>query len=324
MIQSMDVEVVSYNILSDSLCSPSTYPHCTPAALDTPLRFEKIKQKLTHRIESNRPIIGLQEVSRAFSAQLYTFFENLGYCFVYSSYHAQHTGYMGVALAYPRDLYAMKDLKIHRLTDLCANMPPPGQWDAWQSARECTNVLILAHLQQKSTSKEFSLGVYHMPCYYGSTEKMKAMNIHVILLVQYCQDAAGGRPLVVVGDFNFYPVDSCYPLVLEGRMDGVHLEKPEPWPLVVGNRTNGWFKGMRSAYRERGGEPRLTCLHNGTEEKFGEVLDYIFISGEWGVRAVIDIGIDVEEYKKKGITSLPTLEEPSDHVLIGATLFINN
>jgi mRNA deadenylase 3'-5' endonuclease subunit Ccr4 len=81
-------------------------------------------------------------------------------------------------------------------------------------------------------------------------------------------------------------------------------------------------QGMRSAYVEfNGKEPEFTNnAHNGAlnAESFIGTLDYIFLSDEWSVKAVQELP-KIDDLK--GV--YPDDTEPSDHVLIAATLEID-
>ncbi len=58
-----DLHVVSYNVLSSSLASPSYFIHCQPQNLKAENRFEKLKSALEAEIKDRKPVICLQ-VSR--------------------------------------------------------------------------------------------------------------------------------------------------------------------------------------------------------------------------------------------------------------------
>ena len=83
------------------------------------------------------------------------------------------------------------------------------------------------------------------------------------------------------------------------------------------------MKPMRSAYAVHNGrEPDFTnyAFSERESEPFIETLDFIFLSDEWKVTDVLDL-----PHRDAAQGPFPNLDcnEPSDHVLIAATLQIN-
>lgn len=304
-----------------------SYPTCNPADLDSLTRYARLKARLVNQISRSSPIICLQEVSRDWASKLISFFEQKNYGFVYSLYGANYSGFMGTAIAWPRTKYNLQDTLLKRLADTCewpetspstTTMAAPNTdfYDPWDEAKKRDNVVILARLQPVNFPRNFVVSTYHMPCQYGSDPRMKMMNIHASLLLQYTQQWANQDPLILAGDFNFYPVDSPYSLVLCGQLPSDHPQAPVPTPIIKGN-PSGNFERMRSAYKECGGEPEFTAF----AETKSEVLDYVFLSKEWEVVSVIRAP-SAKEFWNSGVRGFPNLTEPSDHILIGADLHI--
>ena len=52
-------------------------------------------------------------------------------------------------------------------------------------------------------------------------------------------------------------------------------------------------------------------------EPFTDTLDYIWISDHWDVKSVMDLP---NRESLVDVKSFPTVSEPSDHLMIGATL----
>jgi hypothetical protein len=94
------VEIVSYNILSDSLCRPEQFTHCSADDLDDALRLARIKAKLVAQMERGK-VICLQEVSRAWAGELAPLLEAHGYSFMDGLSGSAFSGYMGQCLAWP-------------------------------------------------------------------------------------------------------------------------------------------------------------------------------------------------------------------------------
>jgi endonuclease/exonuclease/phosphatase family metal-dependent hydrolase len=139
------------------------------------------------------------------------------------------------------------------------------------------------------------------------------MMIHCALSTQLIQRIAGSLPYVLTGDFNIKPDSSMYQLLTEGKVEGdadmPKTREGENWSPIV--------KPMRSAYKALlGREPEFTnyakCLN---DEPFVGTLDYVFVSPEWAVK-------DVEKLPSLSEMTgpLPIATEPSDHLLVAATL----
>ena len=73
------VRVVSYNVLSSHLASPSHFSRLNPEHLDAAVRLPKILAKLESEMRSSRAtIFCLQEVSYQWAGKFHTFFANKG------------------------------------------------------------------------------------------------------------------------------------------------------------------------------------------------------------------------------------------------------
>lgn len=181
----------------------------------------------------------------------------------------------------------------------------------WEMAERRSNTLVFARLRHRVSGQRFAIGTYHMPCKF---QVPAMMVIHAALVSQTMQRLSGDDPHVLAGDFNFKPhsqhLDPCYSLMTTGRVDPGHPAYPtppgpwEPWRPVV--------EPMVSAYAAvLGHEP----LYTNNVEVFCDTLDYIFCSK--GVRPVAVVALPAEQGEPQ-----PTPSEPSDHLLIGATVKI--
>ena len=182
----------------------------------------------------------------------------------------------------------------------------------------------------------FWFSTYHMPCAFWAPP---IMTVHAALVAQHVQKlAAGGggdgggggddggvraptTPLILAGDFNFYPKLPQYELYQRGSLEEGHPACPQSYPEGLAWRPT-LAAPLASAYALRNGEePAFTnfCI-SGHQTRFEETLDYIFVSEDSvGVTATTALP-SAEDYAD--VVSLPTEEEPSDHLLIGATLEI--
>ena len=101
------MKFISYNLLSSALRTAKSFPRCSSVDLEPHARLNDITVKLKAAIDANNEqpaIFGLQEVSLEWSIPLRTFFEAQDYEFIVSCYGSHFNGYMGVALAYPKNI----------------------------------------------------------------------------------------------------------------------------------------------------------------------------------------------------------------------------
>lgn len=339
--------VVSYNVLSSSLASPSHFRHCDPADLEASVRLTRVLSKLEEPVAS-RSVICLQEVSLSWSGPLHAFFASRGFHLVMGSYGSFFNGYMGVGLAFPTDLYEAVDIKVERITDMVGWPTTKGKsgfqkllrdiqrafsdmfcsWrgqnsrrsrtgcDPWTQSRDKRNIMIFARLRSRTNGARLCVGTYHMPCAFWSPP---IMLIHSALVVSQFQALCGSDQAVLAGDFNIKPGDSAYNMITCGGIDPDHVDFPPKAP--DGSSATKWFPNnftpMKSAYKEViGSEPDFTNYARIEDTPtFIETLDYLFCTNTVDVVDVIRL-----PHRDAVKGPLPVANEPSDHVMIGATL----
>jgi 2',5'-phosphodiesterase len=205
--------VVSYNVLSSHLASPSHFSTLDPQHLEASARLPKILDKLEEQIakaSAGEPVIFcLQEVSYQWAGKLHTFFANRGFHVVTGLYGKPFNGYMGVLTAWPTSELETVDVDISRLSDTIkwpkatdegssilgtfyeTTIRKPLQWmglskpppeSHWSIAQRRYNVLLTAILRDKKSGKEFCIGNYHMPCIFVSQETAQHPNARAFLL----------------------------------------------------------------------------------------------------------------------------------------------
>lgn len=147
------------------------------------------------------------------------------------------------------------------------------------------------------------------------------MLIHSALVVRSFQRLCAGDDGVLAGDFNIKPSDSSYEMILKGQVDTSHSDFPAACP--DGAPATQWFPmplaPMKSAYREvLGVEPDFTNYAKiEGQPAFIETLDYLFCTEGVDVVDVIRL-----PHRDAVQGPFPDASEPSDHVMIGATLRI--
>lgn len=340
--------IVSYNVLSSSLAGASHFSACDPANLKTATRLKRVLTKLEAPVAA-RSIICLQEVSLAWSGHLHTFFANRGFHLLLASHGSYFSGYMGEGLAFPLDLFEAVDLRIERLSDMMEwpfrrkvtgwaglaetvgsrlrkaihalmGSPRPSKQhlvrDPWGHARGRLNRFIFARLRSRTNGAKICIATYHMPCVFWSPP---VMVIHSALVVRSFQRLCGGDDGVLAGDFNIKPTDSSYDMILKGKIEHTNEDFPPKCP--DGAPPEKWFPmplaPMKSAYREvLGEEPDFTNFAKVEKQQpFIETLDYMFCSEG------VDIVDVIRLPNRKAVQGpFPDASEPSDHVMIGATI----
>jgi 2',5'-phosphodiesterase len=344
------VRVVSYNVLSPHLASPSHFSTLNPEHLEATTRLAKILTKLEQEIgssENRATVFCLQEISYDWAGPLHSFFAQHNYHVVTGLYGKKFNGYMGVLTAYPTDKLETVQVDICRLSDTYEQWPekpiegtlqriirkialPPLKFlglhkeepeSHWSIAQRRYNVLLTAVLKDKSSSQQFCVGNYHMPCCYYAP---MVMTMHSDLCLCHVQKIAGDdNPYILAGDFNIKPTESSYKLLTTGELATSDPSYPTP-PLHAPEFT--WKPTMQepvqSAYAIANGgvEPDFTNYARVQEqEPFIDTLDYIFISDGVSVQSVLEL-----PHRDTAGGPFPNESEPSDHILIGANLDVSS
>jgi hypothetical protein len=264
-------------------------------------------------------------------------------------YGNRFNGYMGVGMAVPMSKYDILDVDIQRVGDTLKFIKGPklntldkmmnriknlflGMLkllniyrpvvDPWKQSADKYNQIISMRLKSKSPiesidkeNKSFVVGTYHMPCNFRVPPMMM---IHCALSAQHIHKFADGDPYVYTGDFNIKPDSPMYKMITEGSCsDKESIPTPTPEYDMEVKTTP-----LRSAYKETlGSEPEFTNWGQtrSDTEAFKDTLDYVFVSDEWKVESVLKVPNSSE------ITGpFPIATEPSDHLLIGASLSLDN
>ena len=223
--------------------------------------------------------------------------------------------------------------------------------DPWQKAEYRYNEFIAVKLLRKASGNISTapiwIGNYHMPCAF---REPAVMTLHCDLVAQRIQSLATSSlqenarnenyndstsstssndnnvAFILAGDFNVMPDSPQYNLLTTGILDKEESEENElsyP-PIKFGYQWESSICKMKSAYAlyNGGKESDFTNFaHNGalSNESFIGTLDYIFLSDKhhWKVK-------DVQKLKQHRNDvhdgPFPNAIEPSDHVLIAATL----
>ena len=204
--------VVTFNVLTPHYCDLVSYPQCSSVAVDPEARYEVLLQKLNKEIAS-RSVICLQEVCQGWHNRLLPLFHANEYHFIGCNYGHQKSGYMGLAVAIPQDLFRVSDCEIVRVSDTFRFPRLPRSWivhlyrrglslttwmvnlfTSWfipsmsvsvytdsndmEQASRRQNQQIMLRLCHKETGKSVVLGNYHMPCEFA---RPNVMHLHVAM-----------------------------------------------------------------------------------------------------------------------------------------------
>eukprot|EP00938_MAST-03A_sp_MAST-3A-sp1_P004868 g4868.t1 len=378
------VQIVTYNVLSSHLCAPSWFVKTDPEHLDQMKRLEKVFKKLDSVISKNpHTVFGLQEISLTWRTKFKVFFQKYDYDFICTNYGGDHSNYMGVAIAYPRSRFEMKDGKIFRARDsvewkriwkkrsssdtskkwnlatssliltaaaafaldldpktkktlvttsllgslgiclarsfgLVDKPAPRPKQTALEISKSRYNRQIIVTLRDKNLQRDLGVSVYHMPCVFWNQQ---VMVIHASLCASALSKYAKERELksyLLVGDFNFSPDSVPYQVITQGKIEKKNKNYPE-LPKKEKWTPNDDLVKMNSAYAMYDAEPTYTNhAHAGREPitTYTGTIDYIFCSPDIKVSSVIPL----PKFEEGKTELCPNAIEPSDHLMIGATL----
>lgn len=339
----MNLHVVTYNLLSPSLCNSAIFVRSSKRTTRESNRLQLLYQKLQAEI-CRGSIICLQELTPHWYALLAKFFYDQNYLF-YATMYGQDHWRMGVAIAFPSDRFRLMKVDVLRVGDLVPKNPyetaSGGVFKWYKHAAQTTtdlvnwtkpargpfrlqlsaNKTLSDHAREKPNeallmklhtfeSGAFVVATYHMPCEF---RRPAIQVLHHAMLLKAIRDFAAddSLPVILAGDWNMKQSNQAYQALRFGDLMAFSREFPDVkddcfYPSLQ----------MRSAYEDCiGKEPDFTCKtvtsHNG---EFQGTIDYIWVSPEITVEDVDPVAsLHPEEY-------LPNEREPSDHLMIGATL----
>eukprot|EP00730_Choanoeca_flexa_P018724 TRINITY_DN9122_c0_g1_i3.p1 TRINITY_DN9122_c0_g1~~TRINITY_DN9122_c0_g1_i3.p1 ORF type:complete len:212 (+),score=24.32 TRINITY_DN9122_c0_g1_i3:155-790(+) len=111
--------IVTYNVLSPTLCSPDWFPECKPAACKAENRLGKVLTQLEPYVKEDS-IICLQEVGVDWFGAFHTFFDQFNYTLILYNYKTT----MGVGLAYPKSKFVAQSVQNCRVGEFIRPREP--------------------------------------------------------------------------------------------------------------------------------------------------------------------------------------------------------
>eukprot|EP00434_Breviolum_minutum_P027709 symbB.v1.2.024510.t1/scaffold2326.1/size131277/14 len=205
------------------------------------------------------------------------------------------------------------------LTEILGCRPPESQGSAdgeWFLAQSRFNEAVFAKLKMRGTTNTFSVGTYHMPCLFGTTEKVRAVNIHSRL-----PDRTLKYPTATNQQTPSPGGTSSYQLIENGgSAEGIQKEAGSWKEVCILDRLPPAAGGrLQSAYKAfHGKEPLFTnyALSGSQTEPFVATLDYIWFSPE----KLQVVACEKLPKKEEVKGPFPNQDEPSDHLPLHATL----
>ena len=297
-----ELRICTWNLLVPLYCNSKHYVSCTLNDIDPKKRFNRILTKLKEQIQNKNTIIVLQEVSRKWGNKLKIWFKNRKYNFEQDHYGNKYSDFMGVAIAYPINLKLEKYYS--KVIGAQLDLKPIEEsyiyqlyyWikdkfgyrinsynDDINNAIRRKNVLLGIKLNLEG--KSVWILTYHMPCAFS---KQNVMNWHAQECLRQIEELKKECPVILGGDFNSKPGSSVHKMFTSGSMQSAYLESDGKEPKA----TN--FVETRRGYQ------------------FKACLDFIFYTKN---QLKLKSTMILENLDK----IMPNIEEPSDHLMIGAT-----
>jgi len=303
------LRIVQYNILSTELGTKFQFVNTDTKFLKPEFRWTLLKEKLLTEI-NNSSIFCLQEVCFYWMEKLVPFFESNNYRCHYNNYGWKGTGHMGNFIAYSNK-YKLEGIKIINIGDSIESKTSiitesVNNDDVWTQAIRKRNTMLC--LKLNIDNNIFCIGTYHMPC-FGDSLKL----LHVISCIQLLNKFSGNYKYILAGDFNIMPNSLLYKVITEGGNYNNKIEKSVNYDTSMFSLKIA--TPLKSAYALFDKDPLFTnYAHVVNEEKFYGCLDYIFISNGWKVNNVKMLPNTLPN------THFPSIDEPSDHLLLAADL----
>ncbi|KAM9995498.1 hypothetical protein ACTFIY_001694 [Dictyostelium cf. discoideum] len=342
--------IIQYNILADCYVSDSWYTHSPSYSLrwDSYRSFLLIEQILQYKAD----IVGTQEVDRLYW-QLFKEMNVRGGYDYYPSYsndsnESPQTTMGGFNNSYREGCFIFfKKERFNLLQGLEIDYTKLNRPDQKLLKKELVEILIqdpiykscithflehsshhvhhaLVLLQDKQTKQKIIVVSKHM--YWGSqgyNYHIQCVQIHLftMILSNFIQvnKLENNIPIVVCGDFNSSPDDSCYNFMTKGLImnDDHHLTLAGKYPPAFNSSQfdnhpeiksiKQDFKFLSSYSLRPDGEPKFTIV----SRAFTGNIDQIFVSKDrFKVNNVLEIG-EKQDYKM-----LPSLTLASDHILL--------
>jgi len=354
------LRVVTYNVLSPTLCQDRRFPHCKPEDLQEGVRWERILLQLEAAIAEDHPtVICLQEVDELWAGKLHSLFQRRGWHFAYAPAAIGYFKPFGVAMAWPNDAFELDKMSIIKIgaefnyPKLDLPTPPTtrervlaalslgllGRWSAskeeleharleklylpWIKAARRQNRLLCARLRFRGSNQSLAVATYHTPCLFQDPEERQSKAIHMAIMRERTAHFARGLEYVLAGDLNSKPQDSELALVLgDGEVADDDVARP---PSINGLSIDTWRAAKGTGSR------RLRSAYADRLGREPEFTNYAWIEDQpEPFKGTLDYvlvspGLEVLAVRElpafeRGALVFPNAAQPSDHLLLSADL----
>lgn len=217
------ISVTTFNLLSTNYCDYVSRPLASGTAVDPKKRWDELKMLLLNCFNT-QDIICLQEVCEFFRTRLHVLCFEHNYEFICRNYDGPWSGYMGVAILFPRNNFKLTQVEFirpNRLVRKYFEEPvsyKPGWLASWffrednqdewfGKMSKKSNVMLTITLEKDSVP--FKVVNYHAPCVYFD-DNMSL--ISAAIFAKTINDTKGDRVLVCT-DLNIQPLTLAYELI---------------------------------------------------------------------------------------------------------------
>lgn len=309
------INFFTWNILTRSYFTASSYKDSDPENFDLEKRDNFIIDKLKDLMDENY-IISLQEVDLTVWNKIALIFNKHNYQVYWSSYGNYMNDFMGVLLAWPKDLYNTLDYKQCVPPSQAKDLEPKEFLinSPWSIISKRWNWLLMAKLEEIKSKKKIVVATYHAPLFSSSPD---ATLISTDLYFHNLENFAKGLPVIIGGDFNFSPSSDSFDFVTSNKKKNKEILVSEK-KFTYQPKTKLAYK---SAYNETfGNEPDFTNRVNRTykimnTESYEDTLDFIFFTNFKPKK------VKTKKLNQKKIW-YPNLENPSDHLPMQTIFYI--
>lgn len=318
-----ELQIITYNLLSSKYSDPETFTSASNENLNAENRYVKITSKL-EKFFSDNTIFCFQELSLEWSERLTIFLKKNNYVLYSRNYGKESSGYMGVGIAIPNNIYVacVKQIRVASLKmwpnyklsfwdKLSTCLSKTKMYSTWDSCKHKLNFVM--GIVVRYHGQNVVIGNYHMPCAHLHNDIMVthgclAMNFLHELSFEHNTDK-----IIFAGDFNSMPDTNCHKFITTGAYDIDTFNESFPPEDTWRPISSITFKSSHKEYN--GQEPEYTNYTVSRNTPFMGCLDYIFYSGV----NVTKSAIIVEDNPP-----FPSEHEPSDHVMLASTFDIDN
>lgn len=328
------ISIVSYNVLSSTLCTHLHFPWCDPLHCDADYRFHVLLEFLSAQISREGPavIFCLQEVSLDYAQRLESYFAEHDYSFTVSNTLPEATGWMGEATAFPLALFQLVSVDVSCLganlakSELFVSSELENGSSALQQVTSQPTTLVSVRLCHLVSNQMLLVSNYHCPNLY---RQPPYMTLHIALALEHVEKIAFPIDnIILCGDFNVKPASPQYlfittlqlpPIVDDPNQPIIHGKPTLPPNLALKPQLDSLLRPYTSAYAKAGKEPPFTNYAKTVNkpEGFSATLDYIFFDeNRSSLRCVSvdDLHEPIDEILSNNIASLPSATQMSDHL----------